>query len=53
MWPVVNILDVVVVGGNPEGGGDGVEDKLQDEVKSTLELLRHADIKIWMLNVDR
>jgi len=29
-------------------GLTGVEDKLQDEVKSTLEL-RNAGIKIWML----
>ncbi|KAG6877633.1 hypothetical protein C0993_005454 [Termitomyces sp. T159_Od127] len=31
----------------------GVEDKLQDEVKSTLELLRNAGIKIWMLTGDK
>jgi phospholipid-translocating ATPase len=31
----------------------GVEDKLQDEVKSTLELLRNAGLKIWMLTGDK
>jgi phospholipid-translocating ATPase len=30
-------------------GLTGVEDKLQDGVKSTLELLRNAGLKIWML----
>ena len=30
-----------------------VGDKLQDEVKSTLELLRNAGIKIWMLTGDK
>lgn len=34
-------------------GLTGVEDKLQDEVKSTLELLRNAGIKIWMLTGDK
>lgn len=31
----------------------GVEDKLQDDVKSTLELLRNAGLKIWMLTGDK
>jgi len=31
----------------------GVEDKLQDDVKSTLELMRNAGIKIWMLTGDK
>ena len=30
-----------------------VEDKLQDDVRGTLELLRNANIKIWMLTVDK
>ena len=34
-------------------GLTGVEDKLQDEVKSTIELLRNAGIKIWMLTGDK
>jgi phospholipid-translocating ATPase len=34
-------------------GLTGVEDKLQDEVKSTLELLRNAGLKIWMLTGDK
>lgn len=31
----------------------GVEDKLQEEVKSTLELMRNAGLKIWMLTGDK
>lgn len=31
----------------------GVEDKLQDNVRPTLELLRNAGIKIWMLTGDK
>lgn len=31
----------------------GVEDKLQVDVKSTLELLRNAGIKVWMLTGDK
>ncbi|ELT89087.1 hypothetical protein CAPTEDRAFT_193806 [Capitella teleta] len=31
----------------------GVEDKLQEGVRSTLELLRNASIKIWMLTGDK
>ena len=27
----------------------GVEDKLQDNVRNTLEQLRNAGIKVWML----
>ena len=34
-------------------GATAIEDKLQDEVKSTLELLRNAGIKIWMLTGDK
>ncbi|KNE99199.1 hypothetical protein PSTG_07507 [Puccinia striiformis f. sp. tritici PST-78] len=34
-------------------GVTGVEDKLQDDVKSTLELLRNAGLKIWMLTGDK
>ena len=34
-------------------GLTGVEDKLQDDVKSTLELLRNAGIKVWMLTGDK
>ena len=34
-------------------GLTGVEDKLQDEVKSTLEIMRNAGIKIWMLTGDK
>ncbi|OEH76433.1 cation-transporting ATPase family protein [Cyclospora cayetanensis] len=34
-------------------GLTGVEDKLQDAVPETLESLRHAGIKIWMLTGDK
>lgn len=34
-------------------GLTGVEDKLQEDVKQTLELLRNAGIKIWMLTGDK
>ncbi|OJA20783.1 hypothetical protein AZE42_07018 [Rhizopogon vesiculosus] len=34
-------------------GLTGVEDKLQDDVKGTLELLRNGGIKIWMLTGDK
>ncbi|BGP10081.1 Putative aminophospholipid-translocase [Rhodotorula toruloides] len=34
-------------------GVSGVEDKLQDDVKMTIELLRNAGIKIWMLTGDK
>ena len=34
-------------------GLTGVEDKLQDNVKHTLETLREAGIKIWMLTGDK
>ncbi|KAF8310761.1 aminophospholipid-transporting P-type ATPase [Clavulina sp. PMI_390] len=34
-------------------GLTGVEDKLQEDVKSTLELLRNAGLKIWMLTGDK
>ena len=31
----------------------GVEDKLQDNVRNTLEILRNAGVKIWMLTGDK
>ena len=31
----------------------GVEDKLQDNVHTTLELLRNAGIRVWMLTGDK
>lgn len=34
-------------------GLTGVEDKLQEDVKGTLELLRNGGIKIWMLTGDK
>jgi phospholipid-translocating ATPase len=34
-------------------GITGVEDKLQDDVKPSLELLRNAGIRIWMLTGDK
>lgn len=34
-------------------GLTGVEDKLQDQVKSTLETIRHAGIGCWMLTGDK
>ncbi|PHJ18030.1 cation-transporting atpase family protein, partial [Cystoisospora suis] len=34
-------------------GLTGVEDKLQNEVPSTLESLRHAGVKVWMLTGDK
>lgn len=34
-------------------GITGVEDKLQKDVKSSIELLRNAGIKIWMLTGDK
>ncbi|OZJ03159.1 hypothetical protein BZG36_03891 [Bifiguratus adelaidae] len=34
-------------------GLTGVEDKLQDGVKTSLELLRNAGLKIWMLTGDK
>lgn len=34
-------------------GLTGVEDKLQDGVKGTLEVLRNAGVKIWMLTGDK
>lgn len=34
-------------------GLTGVEDKLQDNVKTSIELLRNAGIKIWMLTGDK
>ena len=34
-------------------GVTGVEDKLQKDVKSSLELLRNAGLKIWMLTGDK
>ena len=34
-------------------GVTGVEDKLQDKCKETLEKLKKADIKVWMLTGDK
>ncbi|KAI8914779.1 hypothetical protein DFJ77DRAFT_431040 [Powellomyces hirtus] len=34
-------------------GVTGVEDKLQDDVRTTLELLRNAGLHIWMLTGDK
>lgn len=34
-------------------GLTGVEDKLQQDVKSSIELLRNAGVKIWMLTGDK
>lgn len=34
-------------------GVTGVEDKLQEDVKGTLELLRNAGLRIWMLTGDK
>eukprot|EP01135_Chromosphaera_perkinsii_P007842 Nk52_evm34s1020 gene=Nk52_evmTU34s1020 len=34
-------------------GLTGVEDKLQEDVKPTLELMRNAGIKVWMLTGDK
>jgi phospholipid-translocating ATPase len=34
-------------------GLTGVEDKLQEDVKTTLETLRNAGIKVWMLTGDK
>jgi phospholipid-translocating ATPase len=34
-------------------GATGIEDKLQDEVEVTLEVLRYAGIKIWVLTGDK
>lgn len=34
-------------------GVTGVEDRLQDDVRMTIELLRNAGIKIWMLTGDK
>jgi len=34
-------------------GVTGVEDKLQDEIRVTLETIRHAGILVWMLTGDK
>jgi phospholipid-translocating ATPase len=34
-------------------GLTGVEDRLQDDVKVTLEILRNAGLKVWMLTGDK
>lgn len=34
-------------------GATAVEDALQDNVKDTLESLRHAGIKVWVLTGDK
>ena len=45
MESIENDLDLV--------GITGVEDKMQDEVSITIEALRMAGIKIWMLTGDK
>ena len=34
-------------------GATGIEDKLQDEVKETMESLLRAGIKVWVLTGDK
>jgi phospholipid-translocating ATPase len=34
-------------------GASAIEDKLQDNVKPTIEALRKAGIKVWMLTGDK
>ena len=34
-------------------GCTGIEDKLQEDVAETIELLRHANIKLWVLTGDK
>jgi P-type E1-E2 ATPase len=34
-------------------GATAIEDKLQDNVKKTIENLRKANIKVWMLTGDK
>lgn len=34
-------------------GATGIEDKLQDEVKQTMESLLKAGIKVWVLTGDK
>ena len=34
-------------------GASAIEDKLQDNVKETIECLRFAGIKVWMLTGDK
>jgi P-type E1-E2 ATPase len=34
-------------------GASAIEDKLQDNVKSTIKALREAGIKVWMLTGDK
>lgn len=34
-------------------GASAIEDKLQDNVKETIEALRKAGIKVWMLTGDK
>ncbi|KAK4048538.1 putative aminophospholipid-translocase [Microbotryomycetes sp. JL201] len=53
-----NVASAKVIGHHLERdlellGVTGVEDKLQDDVKMTIELLRNAGIKIWMLTGDK
>lgn len=41
-WPYLQLL-----------GATAIEDKLQDKVPETIELLSKADIKIWVLTGDK
>lgn len=34
-------------------GATAVEDKLQDEVPETIEYLRNAEVKVWVLTGDK
>ena len=34
-------------------GAPAVEDKLQDEVPETIEYLRNAEVKVWVLTGDK
>ena len=34
-------------------GGTALEDKLQDQVKDSIEYMRQANIKVWLLTGDK
>ena len=34
-------------------GSTAIEDRLQDEVKDTIEFMREANIKVWVLTGDK
>lgn len=34
-------------------GSTAIEDRLQDEVKDTVEFMRRANIKVWVLTGDK